>query len=151
MNICACDVNCEAALSKIQIFEVFHRIYMGPFQSGFKTKELIDLGITHVMNATCKAYTQRTKYFKYLNLPIYDLSNEDAKRHFRITNRFIKEALNSHGGQGKILVHSVEGTSRAAVFILAYLIGVEGIKLKEGLSMLRQFVREVEPNEGFMQ
>jgi len=34
---------------------------------------------------------------------------------------------------------------------LAYLISNEGVKLKDGLQMLRQFVGEVEPNEGFMQ
>jgi hypothetical protein len=34
---------------------------------------------------------------------------------------------------------------------LAYLIANEGIKLKEGLQILRQNVSEVEPNEGFMQ
>jgi protein-tyrosine phosphatase len=50
-----------------------------------------------------------------------------------------------------VLVQSVEGRSRAATFILAFLIANEGIKLKEGLEILRQFVTEVEPNEGFMQ
>jgi hypothetical protein len=34
---------------------------------------------------------------------------------------------------------------------LAYLIGKEKMKLKEGLALLRQFVPEVEPNETFMQ
>lgn len=48
-------------------------------------------------------------------------------------------------------MQSVEGKSRCATFILAYLIYHEQIKLKEGLSILRQYVAEVEPNEGFMQ
>lgn len=50
-----------------------------------------------------------------------------------------------------MLVQSVQGKSRAATFILAYLIGKEKIKLKDGLSLLRQYVSEVEPNETFMQ
>ena len=50
-----------------------------------------------------------------------------------------------------MLVQSVQGKSRAATFILAYLIGKEKLKLKEGLALLRQFVPEVEPNETFMQ
>ena len=50
-----------------------------------------------------------------------------------------------------MLVHSVQGKSRAATFILAYLIGKEKMKLKDGLSLLRQYVNEVEPNETFMQ
>ena len=121
---------------------------MGPFQSAFKTGELIEAGITHILNVTCKAYTKRDRYFKYLDLHLYDEPQENAKKYFRITNRFINEALNSGG---KILIHSIEGKSRCATFILAYLICNEGIKLKDGLQLLRQFVGEVEPNEGFMQ
>mmetsp|Transcript_29846 Transcript_29846/g.21600 ORF Transcript_29846/g.21600 Transcript_29846/m.21600 type:complete len:148 (-) Transcript_29846:131-574(-) len=147
MDLCACDVHSSEALPKINLIEVCSGIYMGPFQSGFKTKELIDLGVTHILNVTNKAYTKRTKYFKYLDIAIYDAPSEDSRRHYRITNRFIHEALK----EGKILVHSFDGKSRAPTFILAYLIYQEKLKLKDGLTLLRQFVAEVEPNEGFMQ
>ena len=120
---------------------------MGPFQAGFKTGELIDSGVTHILNVTNRAYTKRPQYFKYLDIAINDETTEDAKKHFRITNRYIYECLK---GGGRILVQSVEGKSRCAVFILAYMIYHEHIKLKDGLSILRQYVAEVEPNEGFM-
>jgi protein-tyrosine phosphatase len=120
---------------------------MGPYQAAFKTKEMIDLGITHVLNVTCKAYTPRKKFFKYLNIDIHDDSKEDAKKHFRATNRFINECL-AEGG--KLLVQSVEGKSRAPTFILAYMINRDRFKLRDCLLGLRQFVGEVEPNEGFM-
>ena len=97
---------------------------MGPFQSAFKTQELIDLGITHILNVTCKAYTPRSKFFQYYNLQIQDEKTEDAKKHFRATNRFIQEALDSGG---KVLVQSVEGRSRAPTFILAYMINKDRI------------------------
>ena len=148
MEVCACDVQCSEVLSSINLLEVYNGIYMGPFQAGFKTGDLIECGVTHILNVTCKAYAQRTQYFKYLDIAIYDEPSEDAKKHFRITNRFIKECFQSGG---KILVQSIEGKSRSATFILAYLIANEGIKLKEGLQILRQNVSEVEPNEGFMQ
>ncbi len=106
------------------------------------------MGVTHILNVTCREYTQRPKYFKYLDINIYDTHSEDAKRHFRITNRFIDDARRS---DAKILIHSVQGKSRAATFILSYLIGREKLKLKEGLAILRQYVPEVEPNETFMQ
>ena len=48
-------------------------------------------GITYILNVTSTEYTKRTKYFKYLNLYIYNTSNDDIKKHFRITNRFIKD------------------------------------------------------------
>ena len=37
-------------------------------QRKFKTGELIEAGVTHILNVTCKAYTKREKYFKYLDL-----------------------------------------------------------------------------------
>ena len=144
MDVCACEVD----FRDISLVEVYRGILMGPFQAGYKTGDLINAGVTHVLNVTCKAYTRREKYFKYLNLELYDETQEDARKYFRITNRFINEALESGG---KILVHSIEGKSRCATFILAWLISNEGMKLKDGLSVLRQSVAEVEPNEGFMQ
>ena len=72
INFCACDVDCQEAIRDISLFEVFDGVYMGPYQSAFKTGELIDAGITHILNVTCKAYTKREKYFKYLDLQIYD-------------------------------------------------------------------------------
>lgn len=135
METCACDVKCSEVLGSINLIEVYNGIFMGPFQAGFKTGDLIDSGVTHILNVTCKAYTQRSQYFKYLDIAIYDLPSEDAKRHFRITNRFIKECFQSGG---KLLVQSIEGKSRCATFVLAYMICNEGIKLKEGLQILRQ-------------
>jgi protein-tyrosine phosphatase len=148
LDICACEYNCQETIGDISLYEVYNGIFMGPFQAGFKTGELIQAGVTHILNVTCKAYTKRDKYFKYLDLQIYDEVGEDAKKYFRVTNRFINEALQSGG---KILVHSIDGKSRCSTFILAYLICNEGIKLKDGLAMLRQYVAETEPNEGFMQ
>ena len=154
MDVCACDIQCQIALREINLFEVYPGIIMGPYQAAFKTKQLLELGVTHVLNATCREYTKRPKYFKYLDVQIYDTHAEDAKKHFRVTNRFIEEARrgNPSGvGEGKVLVHSVQGKSRAATFILAYLIGREKMKLKDGITLLRQYVPEVEPNETFMQ
>jgi len=34
------------------------------------------------------AFTKR-KYFNYLDIDVYDNNEEDIKKHFRITNRFI--------------------------------------------------------------
>ena len=120
---------------------------MGPFQSAFKTKELLENNVTHILNLSTKEFTKR-RYFKYLDINIYDNHTEDARKYFRITNRFIKKAIDDGG---KVLVSCVAGKSRSPTFILAYLIGNERIKLKDGLTLLRQFVPEVEPNESFMQ
>ena len=101
MQICACDIQCSIALSEINLFEVYPGIVMGPYQAAFKTKQLIEMGVTHIVNATCREYTKREKHFKYLDIQIYDTHAEDAKKHFRIVNRFIEEARKN---QCKVLV-----------------------------------------------
>ena len=68
MDVSACEVD----FRDISLVEVYKGIIMGPFQAGFKTGDLIANGVTHVLNVSCKAYTKREKYFKYLNLEIYD-------------------------------------------------------------------------------
>lgn len=50
-----------------------------------------------------------------------------------------------------MLIQSVEGKSRAPTFVLSYMINHDRMKLKDCLQILRQYVGEVEPNEGFMQ
>lgn len=118
LDVCACDISCEHALKEINLFQVYPGIYMGPYQSAFKTQELIEKGVTHILNVSCKEYTKRTKYFKYLDISIIDEVGESAQKFFRITNRFIEEGIRSGG----ILVHSVQGKSRAPTLIMAYLI-----------------------------
>jgi protein-tyrosine phosphatase len=67
-------------------------------------------------------------------LQIQDEKTEDAKKHFRATNRFIQEALNSGG---KVLVQSVEGKSRAPTYILAYMINKDRVQLRDCLTHIR--------------
>ena len=72
LQVCACEINSQIALKEINLFQVYPGIYMGPFQAAFKTKDLIEKGVTHILNASCKEYTKRNKYFKYLDIPILD-------------------------------------------------------------------------------
>ena len=50
------------ALKAINLIQVVDGIFMGPFQSAFKTRDLLEAGVTHILNVTSKEYTKR-KYF----------------------------------------------------------------------------------------
>jgi protein-tyrosine phosphatase len=54
------------------------------------------------VNVSTHEYTKRSKYFKYLNIDVFDRNDEDIKKHFRITNRFIANAIKDGG---RVLVH----------------------------------------------
>ena len=68
-------------MKAINLIQVVDGIFMGPFQSAFKTRDLLEAGVTHILNVTSKEYTKR-KYFQYLDIYIYDLHTEDAKKYF---------------------------------------------------------------------
>lgn len=109
-------------------------MYIGDFVTGLSTKKLLQTGITHILNLSAMEYKKRTKYFKYLNIDVYDKSDEDIKKHFRITNRFIKQAIEE---KGKVLVQDRDGKNIGPAFTLAYMINNEKIPLKNGLEMLK--------------
>ena len=56
MTVCACDHKCSEVMNSINFLEVYSGIFMGPFQAGFKTGNLIDNGVTHILNVSCKSY-----------------------------------------------------------------------------------------------
>ena len=65
-------------------------LFIGNFFSAFPVKKLLKKSITDILNISTMEYTKR-KYFNYLNLDVFDSNDEDIKKHFRITNRFISE------------------------------------------------------------
>lgn len=123
-------------------------LLLGGLRSAYATKSLLRSGVTHVLNLSSNEYTKRSKYFKYLTIDIYDSNDEDIKKHFRITNRFISECLQA---KGSILIHDISGKSRAPAFALAYLINVAKVPLKVGTEMLmNSMVDKPEINHYFM-
>jgi hypothetical protein len=73
---------------------------------------VVEMGVTHILNVTCREYMKRRKYFKYLDIQIYDAHNEDAKKHFRITNRFIDEGRRDGQEQSSYIHSSISDWER---------------------------------------
>lgn len=147
LSYCGCKIPCAIILPKIKPIEITNFIYAGPIESAFKTKELLSLEISYILNVSCTEYNKRTKYFKYFEIYINDNHTENAIKFFKISNRFIEEAVSS--GK-KILVHSVNGKSRCWTFIAAYLIGKCGMKYSDAMELIKQKFPFCEPNDNFL-
>ena len=78
------------------------------------------MGITHILNVTSKEYTKREQYFEYLNIDLHYNTEEDAKKFFRLSNRFIKNAIKEGG---RVFIHS-SFLELGAIMALGYLIGI---------------------------
>lgn len=124
---------------------------MGSLESAINTRELLKLGITHILDVSSVEYYKRVKYFQYNSVPVYNNHDEDIKKFFRITNRFIEEAINNKEPMknGKVLIQGEKGTSRAPSFAIAYLINNKRITFKEAISMVTSKMAVVEINDYF--
>jgi len=147
LSYCGCKIPCSIILPKIKMVRLTENIYAGPIESSFKTKELLSLEISYILNVSCTEYNKRSKYFKYFEIYINDNHTENAIKFFKITNRFIEEAVSN----GKnILVHSVDGKSRCWTFIAAYLIGKCGMKYSIAMDLIKSKFPLCEPNDNFL-
>lgn len=147
LNYCGCKVPCSLILDKISPIQVLDKIFCGPIESVYKTKELVHLQIKYILNVSCVSYTKRIKYFKFLDIFINDNHTENAIKFFKITNRFIDEAIRS---EGNILVHSEHGRSRCWIFVMAYLIGRKHMKFSEAYEGVRERFSYAEPNDNYL-
>ena len=76
-----------------------------------------------------------------------DTPSQNILQHFRDTSAFIREA---HIQGGSVFLHCVEGKSRSASCVIAFLIDSVGMALHDALSMLQRARPIVRPNEGFL-
>lgn len=139
-TFCGCPTNC--LLESFEPIEIIPGLYFGNFVSGLKCKHMIDLGITHVLNVSCQAYTKREKYFQYEDIDLRNTTEEDAKKFFRLSNRFIKNAL---AAGGKVFIHCSE-MQIGAMMGCAYMIGMLKISLKQCLQKLAPINIEISPH-----
>ena len=147
LSDCGCKYPCSLLLPKIHPIQIDDNIYVGPLETVLKTKELLSLKIKFILNLSCVSYNKRIKYFKYYDIFINDNHTENAIKYFKITNRFIDDAVNSGG---KILIHSENGTSRCWVFLMAYLIGRRQMTFNQAFDLVKSKFNHVEPNDNFL-
>lgn len=79
-------------------------------------------GITHIINfagLTCENTFPGD--FEYLKFNLYDSREEDVIWFVYEVIDFIEAARKSHNGEGKALLHCVQGVSRSVAFAIAYL------------------------------
>lgn len=139
-SFCGCETNC--LIENFDVVEVTPCLFYGGFVSGLKIRALLELGVTHILNVSSKEYTKRTKYFEYETIDLHNNTEEDAKKFFRLTNRFIKSAV---GKQGKVFIHASD-LQLAAVMAMGYLIGVLRIPMKQSLQQVLVGKVEIAPH-----
>lgn len=114
---------------------------------------LLDLGVTHVVNAahgperidTGPCYYDNTDV-TYHGVEADDRKDFDMSPFFSETAEVIHTALTHNG---KVLVHCARGVSRSATLVLAFLMIKQGLTLVEAVEAVRKH-RNILPNVGFL-
>lgn len=139
--------------------EVYTGIYLGNAASASNFDKLRNHNIGYVLNAAYgqdstlnllevhskEAYAEAG--IDFCGIEAIDMSSYPLYKHFKESTDFIRKGLAS----GKnVLVHCKQGISRSAALVIAYLVEVEKMDVKEALREVRS-KREIFPNDGFMQ
>lgn len=119
-------------------------LYIGSAGASRNLSALEKLNIDSIISvhqSLSKAFVDR---FRYLIVPVRDKPEEDLSKYFQDAINFIDEANNG------VLVHCMQGKSRSASIIAAYII-YKGIAndLEEAMQYIRKARPGAEPNLGF--
>lgn len=79
------------------------------------------------------------------------LLNDDPTENLLDRLEACLEFIDKARERGTILVHCMAGVSRSASVIVAYLMKIESLSVKDALSSLREVSSKVCPNKGFME
>jgi hypothetical protein len=130
--------------------EIHPRLYLGNAAFASDADLLTGLGITHIVNCAKEVpdYFKGDFNFQYLHLMLNDSPDENITRIFKVSAKFIRDALDNGG---VVLVHCWAGVSRSVTVVIYYLVTTLGISVKEALDGIRTRREIANPNRGFME
>ncbi len=137
----------SAPVMDVAIDLVAPGLYIGNVRGAKRSKRLQAEGITHILNCSPMVPCFHRDKFCYLELEVYDDSDEDIAQHFEAAIAFVREGR----AAGGVFVHCFAGTSRSAALVAAYLIREEALDLEEALATIKRARASVRPNPGFME
>ncbi|KAM3862945.1 dual specificity phosphatase 29-like [Diretmus argenteus] len=135
--------------------QVWPNIYIGDEKTALERPGLMDMGVTHILNAAEGKWNNvltGAGYYRDMNIQYYGIEADDKptfniSQYFNPAAQFIHSAL-SHP-QNKVLVHCVMGRSRSASLVLAYLMMEQGLTVVDAIEHVRRR-RCILPNHGFL-
>lgn len=134
-------------MQKLHTSQIRSRLFIGSMADAAYWPLLEQLRITHVVNVSSEAQQFEPPFerqgISYLLLPMQDSAREAqmlSKNRFEVLKRatkFIRAALRSNARQGACLVHCVEGLSRSAAIVAAFLMEYEGMSVDHAVESVR--------------
>lgn len=130
--------------------EVIPRLYVSDLAAVENPAVLAHLGITHVVSAMHGhvAFPPTPISLSRLQIPLSDSPFAELAEHLPGATAFISDALQDP--RARVLVHCVQGISRSASIVCAYLIRAYGWTPAQAIQYLKSKRPSAEPNPGFV-
>ncbi|XP_063432086.1 dual specificity protein phosphatase 1-like isoform X1 [Mytilus trossulus] len=123
-------------------------LYIGNSANASCKEEMINLGITAILNVSNTCQNHFCSDFRYKTIAVEDDGSTDLAKWFREAIQFID---NEKYRGGKTMVHCHAGISRSATICLAYIMYNEKIDLNTAFEYVKSRKHEISPNLSFMQ
>ncbi|KIK04657.1 hypothetical protein K443DRAFT_92750 [Laccaria amethystina LaAM-08-1] len=125
-----------------------NRLFLGNIMAARSTRSLTERRITHILSVCTEEIPAESPQsgICHMRIPVEDVDYEDILIHLPSACRFIDQALR---GGGVVLVHCVQGISRSATVVAAYMMWSRRISVTDALYHLRAARDQIWPNPGF--
>ncbi|KAL5528991.1 hypothetical protein ACEPAG_4965 [Sanghuangporus baumii] len=126
-----------------------NKLYLGNLNTASSPQGLHERGITHIVsvcNEAIPAHHPRSGYAIH-KIPVEDEPTEDLLIHLPDACRFIHSAMINPAA--RVLVHCVQGLSRSACVVAAYLMWARHVSATDALTAVRQAREQVWLNPSF--
>jgi len=126
------------------------KLYLGNLSAARSSRSLSERRITHVVTVCSDPIPGELPEsgMTHMRIPIEDVDHADLLIYLPIAVRFIDKALREHG---IVLVHCVQGLSRSAAVVAAYLMWSRQISAAQALEVVRRAREQVWVNPGFQE
>lgn len=107
------------------------------------------LGVTHILSAMRgSVYIPCDLGLRHIQISIEDLPFAELAAHLPNTTSFIVDAMRDPNA--RILVHCMQGVSRSASVVAAYLMAVYGWTPQQAVLFVKSKRKAADPNSGFV-
>ncbi|RDB22761.1 Dual specificity protein phosphatase 1B [Hypsizygus marmoreus] len=127
-----------------------NRLFLGNILAARSSRSLTERRITHILSVCTDEIPAElpASGICHMRIPVEDVDYADLLIHLPSACQFIEQALR---GGGNVLVHCVQGISRSAAVVAAYLMWRRRVNSTQALDMVRSVRDQIWPNPGFQE
>lgn len=126
------------------------KLFLSGIAAASSADRLDEHGITHVLSIVPASEAPRLPDgIHHLVIPLSDTTTANLLQHLPEAVGFIESAL-GESGDARVLVHCIEGISRSASAVIAYLMSARGMSFAQALRIVKRRRAVVSPNLGFV-